>query len=233
LPATAYAALLEIDLSYFDRGSPITELRWNRRLDRWTARLSATPTGPARRVPLRERTAPSGGSVPGGGSVPADGAGADDRYDGDGRVGDGCAGELWKLADGQATSVVTRQRAAVVLQSILGWNTASIARHTMMSARRVSAIIGDFGRDGRASLELSYGTGEPVVPTAAEQRDARFVAARGPREWGLSRDSWDLDSLAGYLVGEGLAEDVDPAWLDSLLPLAADGRPAEVTAKPR
>jgi hypothetical protein len=197
LPAAAYLALTQADLSRIDRHSPPTQLVWSPVFDRWMAQLFTSPQSVTRRVPARPYPATSEPSVVGTTSEQL--------------------ARLCAIADSLDGSAVTRQRASTVLASSFGYSVPSIAHRLMMSPVRVRTVIRNFNRDGFAALDLGYRGGLAVQPTAVEQCDALQVASRNPRAFGVDADTWDIDSLAQVLVGTGLAEDADRGWLGSLL----------------
>ncbi|HEY0637109.1 MAG TPA: helix-turn-helix domain-containing protein [Pseudonocardiaceae bacterium] len=197
LPAEAYEALLTVDVSGFDRDVPMVQLEWSAALGCWQSALTTQPRRLARRAPLRRH-------------------GVDNPRCRD--LDEAEVGALWQLAgQGDTPSVVTLQRARVVLWSALGWNVVSIGQRTLMSRERVRAIIRNFNADGFDCLGLGYAGGEPAKPTSEEQRDAEQVAANPPSRYGVAADRWDAVTLAEFLVGEGVVEDVHPDWLATLL----------------
>jgi transposase len=198
LPDSAYGALLEVDLSGFDRGSPPLAVAWNRRLGRWQALPSALARQVARRLPTRRSAAV------------AEPFGVREIDWEETR-------RLWRLADGGAGSVVTWQRAEIVLWSATGWSIAAIARKTLMSERRVLAVVRNFNLDGFASLALEYAAGQPAELTLEEEREVRRVARGRPGDYALPFPAWDPASLAEFLVTEGVVEDISPRWLGALL----------------
>lgn len=198
LPAAAYDALLEVDVTGFDRDVPMVQLEWSEPLGCWQAALTTQPRRLARRAPLRWR-----------------GAAVNPRAR---ELSEAELGALWQLAGhGDTPSVVTLQRARVVLWSALGWNVAATARRTLLSEDRVRAVIGNFNADGFDCLHLAYAGGEVAKPTADEQRDAERIAARSPAAFGLGEQAWTPALLADFLVGEGVVEDVDLDWLRALI----------------
>jgi transposase len=196
LPAVAYAALMDVDLSCLDQWSTPVQLEWHRELQSWQARLTTVPRRFARRSPLRMR-APDNPRAR--------------------QVDEAEISDLWRFAGNGNGSPITWQRAQIVLLSTQGSNIASIAQHTVTSAERVRAVIRNFNSDGFASFDPGYDRGERPVATAAEERDARVVAARGPNAYGLPGPVWDARALGDFLVAEGVVEDVDPDWLEALL----------------
>lgn len=197
LAPAAYDALLDVDVTGLDRDVPMVQLEWSTTLSYWQAALTTQPRRLARRAPRRWR----GGAV-------------NPRAR---ELTEAELGALWQLAGhGDTPSVVTLQRARVVLWSTLGWNVASTAARTLMSEDRVRAVIRNFNADGFACLDLGYTAGEPPKPSADEHRDAALVAAASPTSCGLTADTWTVELLAEYLVGEGVVEDVDPDWLEGV-----------------
>ena len=198
LPAAAYEALMAVDVSSFDRDVPMVQLEWSTHLRYWQAALTTEPRRLARRAPQRV-------------------FGTDNPRARE--LSEREVGELWQLAGhGDTPSVVTLQRARVVLWSTLGWNVASTASRTLMSEDRVRAVIRNFNADGFACLHPGYLGGEPALPSADEHRAAALVAADSPSDHGLPLEHWTEPALAEYLVGEGVVEDTDPTWLTPLLP---------------
>ncbi len=198
LPAAAYDALVDVDVSGFDRDVPMVQLEWSPHLRCWQAALTTQPRRLARRAPRR---------VPG-----ADNPRARELSERE-------LGSLWQLAGhGDSPSVVTLQRARVVLWSTLGWNVASTAARTLMSEDRVRSVIRNFNTHGFASLRPDYTAGEPPLLTPDELHDATRLAAHPPSTYGLPEPMWTADLLAEYLVGEGVLEDTTPTLLTPLLP---------------
>ncbi|MBC9718902.1 hypothetical protein H9Y04_40890 [Streptomyces sp. TRM66268-LWL] len=196
LPREAYTALLTADLSAFDHGSSPMDVRWDVRLARWSAHFTTSPVAVARRLPLRRGEAAAEPAA----------RGLDEQR----------TRELWQLVE-RSGSAVAWQRASIVLWNRLGWSTCAIATRTLVSKDRIRAVIRNFNRDGFDSFRIGYGEGEPVAPTAAEEREAAAVVRSSPRDFAVERESWDATSLAECLVGSGIADDVDPKWLETLL----------------
>jgi hypothetical protein len=196
LPSAAYPSLLGVDLTGFDRATLHVRLEWQRRLCRWQVRLAAMPRPLARRAPTRQR-------------------GADPPWVR--QVTEAEKQRLWRLVNDAGTPAVTWQRACVVLSSTLGWNVPSVARLTMLSERRVGAVIRNFNAYGFDSLDLAHTGGEAAVPTGQEGRDAGDIAARSPADVGLLAARWDPALLGEFLVTEGIVEDADLGWLEALL----------------
>lgn len=196
-PVAAVDALLGVDLSGLERGAPPVTVVW--REGRWLARPEPGPAdrGPLRRLPRRRPW--------------------ESHVRGVRHLDPEEVSRLWRLADDRETSVITWQRATVVLCSALGWQMPAISRKALISEERVRAVIANFNADGFAALEPGYAGGEPVRPTAEERRDAATVAAAHPH--------WDAASLGEHLVAQGIAEDVDPHWLSTLLPRVPSGTP--------
>lgn len=200
LPSAACSALLGVDLSGFDRAAPHVRLEWQARLCRWQVRLTTAAPRLTRRAPLTNRAE----DTPLVRQVTA----AETR-------------RLWGLVGRDTTPAVTWQRAGVVLSSSLGWNVPSIARRTLMSPHRVRAVIRNFNEYGFDSLDLAHTGGEAPLPTRQEEREAAAIAARPPADFGLMPGHWDPASLGEFLVSEGVVEDADIGWLESLLSAGA------------
>jgi hypothetical protein len=189
LPAEAVDALLEVDLTGLELGAPPVTVVWDGGLRRWQARPEVAGRDVRRRLPRRQPEPSPVRAV---------------RHLSDGEVS-----RLWRLTEDPSAPAITWLRATVVLCSALGWTVAAIGRRVMLSERRVRAVIGNFDADGFAALDPGYAGGEPVRPTAEEQRDASAIAAS--RSWS------GPEELGEHLVAHGLAEDADPSWLESLL----------------
>ncbi|MFJ1643377.1 MULTISPECIES: hypothetical protein [unclassified Streptomyces] len=198
LPPSAYEALLAVDVSAFDRNSSPARLAWDPRLRRWTAAMTEAPVTVARRLPVREGA---------GSAEPTVAAVTGEQVR-----------RLWQLVQASTHSVVSWQRAYVVLWSSMGWSTSSIVGRTMLSPDRVRAIITNFNRDGFAALRTSYSGGEPLSMTDEERQEAETVVRQGTKAFDLASGStWDAESLAAVLVGRGIVEDIDARGLESLL----------------
>jgi hypothetical protein len=198
LPTEAFAAALEIDLSGFDRSSPPVTVQWNRRMLRWQAYPRVASRRIARRLPVRTRT-PTMAAV------------------GVRELSGGEIRELWRLIDEATVPAITWQRARIVLWSALGWNPTTIAGKLLLSEPRVRAVIDNFNLDGFASLDPGYLLGPSAQLLPAERQEAGKVAGSPPADYGLSVTAWTADSLAEFLVTEGLVEDVSTGQLAALL----------------
>jgi transposase len=203
LPADAYLALLDVDLSGFDQASPPTILEWDERFRRWTGRLTTAPLRVVRRLPRRANGDPAGAA----------------RVR---QLDDAEVGTLWRLVADGTGSVLTWQRARAVLLGAMGWSAASVARQTAMSAHRVRAVVTNFNRHGFRSLTPGYADGEPVEFDAAERAEVLRVGAQLPTVYHRSEEHWSAVSLAEFLVSEGVVEDADPYALGALTATTSD-----------
>jgi transposase len=198
LPVTAYVALLGVDLSEFDRSSPPATVEWHRRFQRWQAYPTVGPRRVGRRLPARRRRA---WSTPGVRQLHVEEI-----------------HQLWSLVEHGAESVITWQRAQIVLWSGSGWSVGAVARKALISESRVTAVIENFNADGIASLAGDYTGGKRVQLSQDQHRATREIAERRPVEFGLPDAIWTAASLAEFLVTEGVVEDVDLELMESLLP---------------
>jgi hypothetical protein len=197
LPPRAYQALLDIDLSGFDRGSPPTTIEWNDHLLRWRARPHTTSHPIVRRLPTRRHACGNALRVR--------------------ELTDGELRELRRLTADLAVPAITRQRAEIVLWSGLGWGTRTISIRLLISEDRVHAVASNFNSHGFASFSPDYDHGEPIGLKPEEESEARKIARSDPREYGLPKVSWNAESLAEFLVSEGVIEDTTIAELKALL----------------
>lgn len=195
VPDEAIAGLLSLDLRDFGYGSPTATVRWYSQYGRWLARVEVGGRTLLRRLPARRS---SERSV---------------------RVRQLSRVELDRLrrVTEQTPSVVRWQRAYVVLLNAQGWSVSAIANQMVLSRPTVRRIVADFNRSGEASLDPAYVRPQPFHPGPAPDREARAVVAAGPVALGPARPAWDVRTIADYLVGQGIAEDVDPNWLASAL----------------
>ncbi|HEV7897849.1 MAG TPA: hypothetical protein VGP31_08415 [Planosporangium sp.] len=195
LPAEAYAGLLRLDLSTFDRGSPSISCAWHAESTRWLGRVDAGRQV-WRALPARLRAGPSDAARQ---LAPAE------------------FGELWRLVQSPETPLVTWQRANVVALSALGWNVASIAAKTLLSPDRIRRNLAGFNRDGFSALSSGYHAGQPE-PSAEALDAARRIAATPPARLGVQATAWDPRTLGEFLVGRAIVEDVSDGWvLETLL----------------
>jgi hypothetical protein len=125
--------------------------------------------------------------------------------------------KLWRLADQPTESVVTWQRAVIVLWSALGLGVPAVAHRVLLSEQYVRAIVTNFNLHGFASLMPAYGDGRFPALTPEEERDAVDIAGRHPNDFGLPISAWDEVSLTEFLVAEGVIEDIAPTSLSTLL----------------
>ncbi|MFJ6780353.1 helix-turn-helix domain-containing protein [Streptomyces yangpuensis] len=114
-------------------------------------------------------------------------------------------------------SVVTWQRAQMVLQSAQGMAVAKITEVTFTSADRVRDVIHNFNTDGFASLYPKYKGGRPKTFTLSERREIKKMAKSKPAEHGLPFSTWSLVKLADFLVTEGVVDDISHEGLRILL----------------
>ncbi|MFE7276913.1 helix-turn-helix domain-containing protein [Streptomyces sp. NPDC057623] len=114
-------------------------------------------------------------------------------------------------------SVVTWRRAQMVLPSAQGMPEAKIAEVTFTSADRVRDVIHNFNADSFDSLYPRYKGGRPKVFTLPERCEIKKIAKSKPVEHGLPFSTWSLAKLAGFLVAEGVVDDISHEGLRVLL----------------
>jgi hypothetical protein len=189
LPEHAYAGLFAVDLSGFDRSSPPANVEWHHRAQRWLAYPTAGQRRVGRRLPARRRGT---GPTPGVRQLRGDEV-----------------QHLWSLVEDGARSVITWQRAQIVLWSGSGWSIAAVARQALMSEHRVAAIVENFNADGMASLAVDYTGGRRVSLRPDELDAARAIASSPPAELGVPEPAWTARRLADFLVADGVVEDIE------------------------
>jgi hypothetical protein len=199
LSSDAYRALLRLDLTPFDRGSPAISCVWSDEFGCWRGHIDASPRPVWRALPTREAACGGETARP---LEPVEFA------------------ALWRLVQTPDTSVITWQRAEVVLLSALGWNVSSIVAKTMLSSTMIIRVLHSFNRDGFVALSTDYHPVGPVGPDAvveAAMPAARLVAATPPEQLGVPRQSWDARSLGEFLVGQAVLEDTSERWVSEQL----------------
>lgn len=96
-------------------------------------------------------------------------------------------------------------------------DVAKIAEVTFTSADRVRDVIHNFKADGFDSLYPKYRGGRPRTFTLPERREIKKIAKSKPVEHGLPFSTWSLTKLAGFLVAEGVVDDISHEGLRVLL----------------
>jgi transposase len=114
-------------------------------------------------------------------------------------------------------SVVTWRRAQMVLLSAQGMGVPAIARVAFTSEDRVRDVIRNFNADGFSSLYPRYRGGRPPKFTLRQRREIKKIAKARPAEHDLPFSAWSLSKLAGFLVAEGVVEDISHEGLRTLL----------------
>jgi transposase len=114
-------------------------------------------------------------------------------------------------------SVVTWRRAQMVSWPAQGMTVTQIAGLAFTSEDRVRDVLHDFTADGFESLYPRYAGGHPPVFTLAQRRQIKKIAKSAPADHGLPFSRWSLARLAGFLVAEGVAEDISHEGLRALL----------------
>nr|WP_240003341.1 helix-turn-helix domain-containing protein [Streptomyces cinnamoneus] len=102
----------------------------------------------------------------------------------------------------------------MVLPSTQGMPVAKIAEVTFTSTDRVRDVIHNFNADGFEALDRG---GRPRAFTLPERRETKKIAKSRPPEHGLPFSTWSLAELAGFLVAEGVVDDISHGGLRVLL----------------
>jgi len=114
-------------------------------------------------------------------------------------------------------NVVTWRRAQMVLLSAQGMPVARIAEVTFTSPDRVRDVIHNFDTDGFDSLYPRYRGGRPPTFSPEQRAEIKKVALGRPTDHGLPFSTWSLPKLAGFLVAQGVVEDISHEGLRLLL----------------
>jgi transposase len=123
---------------------------------------------------------------------------------------------VWIVRRGSG-SVVSWQRAQMVLLSAQGMDVAAIAKVAFTSEDRVRDVIRDFNADGFASLYPRYKGGRPPKFSLAQRREIKKIAKSRPAEHDLPFSAWSLSKLAEFLGAEGVLDDISHEGLRTLL----------------
>jgi transposase len=113
--------------------------------------------------------------------------------------------------------VVTWRRAQMVLWPAQGMSVPQIAGLACTSEDRVRDVLHNFNAGGFDSLYPRYAGGRPPVFTLAQRREIKKIAKSAPAGHGLPSSRWSLAKLAGFLVAEGVVEDISHEGLRALL----------------
>ncbi|EXU63666.1 transposase [Streptomyces sp. PRh5] len=113
--------------------------------------------------------------------------------------------------------VVTWRRAQMVLLSAQGMLVDNIATVTSTSPDRVRDVMHNFNADGFEALYPKYRDGRPKTFTLLERREIKKIAESKPAEHSLPFSTWSLIKLAGFLVDEGVVDDISHEGLRILL----------------
>jgi transposase len=114
-------------------------------------------------------------------------------------------------------SVVTWQRAQMVLLPAQGMKATAIAKVAFTSEDRVRDVIRNFNADGFESLYPKYKGGRPPKFTAGQRREIKKIAKARPGDYDLPFSAWSLSKLAEFLVAEGAVDDISHEGLRTLL----------------
>jgi transposase len=114
-------------------------------------------------------------------------------------------------------SVVTWRRAQMVLLSGQRMDVPAIAKVAFTSEDRVRDVIRNFNADGFSSLYPKYRDGRPPKFSLGQRREIKKIAKAKPAEYDLPFSTWSLAKLAGFLVAEGVVDDISHEGLRILL----------------
>jgi len=104
----------------------------------------------------------------------------------------------------------TRTRASVILLSAEGKGASDISDAVGLSVRQVRNIIDAFNKQGMQAMQKRKSSGRPRVLTDRQREALQELIGRQPREFGIERDNWTLQSLGATLLSEGVCDNVSP-----------------------
>src|SRR5262249_8539781 len=93
----------------------------------------------------------------------------------------------------------------------------AIAKVAFTSEDRVRDVIRNFNADGFNSLYPKYRGGHPPKFTLGQRREIKKIAKAKPVEDELPFSTWSSAKLAGFLVAEGVVDDISHEGLRILL----------------
>jgi hypothetical protein len=222
LPDMAYRQLIPLFLAYLSENPPVQprstvmhrsdgrvvhwldgsgpRLVWSERWNRWLAYADSGYAGalPARRLP----PIPSRSMVQNPAALPA----LDDRR----------RSELYR-ASGKDSSIVLRQRADIALRLLDGVAPSQLGRLLIVSEELVRAVGNDYAVHGLSGLRANSADATPSRIPAEVAVEILTIAEASPREWRGADDRWTVSSLAGFVVEEGVIEDVSHRAIKTLL----------------
>ncbi|MGO9504394.1 MAG: IS630 family transposase [Streptosporangiaceae bacterium] len=114
-------------------------------------------------------------------------------------------------------SVVTWRRAQMVLLSAQGMDAPAIAKVAFTGEDRIRDVIRGFNADGFSSLYPKYRGGHAPKFTLPQRREIRKIARSRPAGHELPFSVWSLARLAGFLVAEGVVDDISHEGLRQVL----------------
>src|SRR3954463_14625254 len=114
-------------------------------------------------------------------------------------------------------SVVTWRRAQMVLLSAQDMPVAKIAEVTFTSPDRVRDVLHNFTADGFDSLYPRYAGGRPPKFDLKQRARIKQIALSRPADHDLPFSVWSLSKLAGFLVAEGVVDDISHEGLRLVL----------------
>jgi transposase len=124
---------------------------------------------------------------------------------------------LLRIVRRSSGSVVTWRRAQMVLLSAQGMDVAQMAKVAFTSEDRVRAVLHNFNDDAFESLYPKYAGGRPPTVTLPQRQAIKKIALARPQDHDLPFSTWSLSKLAGFLVAEGVVDDVSHEGLRVLL----------------
>ena len=105
----------------------------------------------------------------------------------------------------------------MVLLAVDGESVAAIARRLGTSRARVSEWLKRFRRGRLRGLMDDARSGRPRVITALERHQVVAAACQSPRSFGVVRDVWTHESLAGALAAKGLVRAISASSVGEIL----------------
>ena len=101
-----------------------------------------------------------------------------------------------------------RGRASVILLSLEGKGAVDIAHAVTLSARHVRNVIDSFNKHGMQVVQRRRSSGRPRSLTDSQRSALLDLLERQPRDFGMERNTWTLQSLVVVLRSEGVCDNV-------------------------
>jgi transposase len=115
----------------------------------------------------------------------------------------------------------------MILLADAGQSISWIAWTMATSRSRVAYWLRRFERDRLEGLEDAGRSGRPVEITPLERHQVIATACRSPKEFGLQRQVWSHEALAGAVVAAGLVRSISSSTVGRIL-LEAEIKPHRV-----